>query len=496
VFKEFTIWNALTDVRANLRTINGPTGKGEDFHYRRAAEIPPVAINEEDVHAAYPMEVSYTPQESPEHMSTKYVRLLPAHPGQAQDLVLRVDGDPITSSLELSLLATFGVSGWGVQVLKIDWDEETVAVEEMIPFYGSQEGQVRIQGFGDPVDEVIVAISNLDTEFDRGFVSYAAGPPPDMEAFDLSVRTEGDGRVFLSWKADGKDEIEGFRIIRKNAVAFPLDPEEVYRSLSPENRTGRHLTTDVLTVLPPDQTTYVDSTARMGPLMSEERYHYAVVPFDAYGLGGRAAIAQTIVAPVDTVLPWADLHVNQISAGNLHLRLSASEYLPTRYPPKVIAHLPDGDTTSVALTPKGGTLFASRTWEGPVAFSPQIPSGEIHFDVFMEDRGGNAVEGPDAVRTGGTFLYTTTELPPVVVYPNPLKREDRTATFDVGAGAEQTLHVHIYTVAGELVRVLSGKETVEWDVQNEDGERVRSGIYFFRVYVDGVTSLGKVAVVE
>ncbi|MCK5733110.1 MAG: hypothetical protein KAI38_02925, partial [Candidatus Latescibacteria bacterium] len=458
VFKEFTVWNALTDERAGLRTF-GDGRTPDDLHYRRAGEIPPISVTEADVHRSYPVEAAYTSQGSPEHMSTKYVRLLP-EPGYVGDLVVRVDGDDLASGLDLSLLASFGLNGWGAQVLMIDWDDSTVAVDEILPFFGSQEGQMTIQGFGDPIDEVILALSNLDTEFDTGTLRYAAGPPPEMAASDLLVASDGNGLVSLSWTSQGDQEIFGFRVIRKNAVVSALQPEEVHRSLSGENRGGSHLVVDVLAVLPPDQTAFVDSTAMMGPLTNETWYDYAVVPFDASGLSGTAAFAPSVVAPEDTIPPAADLVVRKLAPGNLHLRLEADETLPNRVAPVLSVVFPDEDSVTVEMEPTGGTLFACRIWEKELVFSPHMESGVITFSVRIEDKGGNVVE---TLRSGSVFDYDHKEetLPPAVVYPNPIGRDDERAIFDVGASPDQEIGVRIYTISGELVRVLDGSGKAE-----------------------------------
>ncbi len=496
VFKEFTVWNALTDERAGLRT-RGDGRMPDDFHYRRAGEIPPISVTEADVHRSYPVEAAYTSQGSPEHMSTKYVRLLP-EPGYVGDLVVRVDGDDLASSLDLSLLASFGLNGWGAQVLQIDWDDSTVVVDEILPFFGSQEGQMTIRGFGDPIDEVMLVLSNLDTEFDTGTLRYAAGPPPEMAASDLLVASDGNGLISLSWNSEGirAQEIRGFRVIRKNAVVSALQPEEVVRSLSEENRGGSHLVVDVLAVLPPDQTAFVDSTAMMGPLTNETWYDYAVVPFDASGLSGTAAFAPSVIAPEDTIAPVADLVVRKLAPGNLHLRLEADEYLPNRAAPVLSVVFPDEDSVTVELEPVGGTLFASKYWRNELAFSPHMKSGVIQFSVRIEDKGGNVVE---ALRSGGIYPYVHIEetLLPVVVYPNPIGRDDARAIFDVGASPDQETAVRIYTISGELVRALDGSGKAEWDIKNAAGRRVQSGIYFFRVKAEGAgEQLGKIAVID
>jgi len=111
----------------------------------------------------------------------------------------------------------------------------------------------------------------------------------------------------------------------------------------------------------------------------------------------------------------------------------------------------------------------------------------------MEDKGGNEVK---TLRSGRVFDYTKVEVPPVVVYPNPIGKDDERAIFDVGAQPEQKVVVRIYTISGELVRVLDGSGKAEWDVKNADKRRVQSGIYFFRVEVERSKRLGKIAVVD
>jgi len=92
------------------------------------------------------------------------------------------------------------------------------------------------------------------------------------------------------------------------------------------------------------------------------------------------------------------------------------------------------------------------------------------------------------------------DLSAVAVYPNPFKPNDNNpATGDYSTGIKfvnltRNAQVYIYNIAGELVRRagLDADEYGEcrWDVKNDDGEKVASGVYIF-VVKDDTVKVGK-----
>src|SRR5207249_2039837 len=83
----------------------------------------------------------------------------------------------------------------------------------------------------------------------------------------------------------------------------------------------------------------------------------------------------------------------------------------------------------------------------------------------------------------------TQNLERVVVVPNPFRA---TAEWDTPTGHEvhfinlpQEARIRIFTVAGDLVAELHHSDRVRdferWDLKNDDGHDVASGIYMFRV---------------
>ncbi|MBN1560721.1 S8 family serine peptidase [candidate division KSB1 bacterium] len=85
----------------------------------------------------------------------------------------------------------------------------------------------------------------------------------------------------------------------------------------------------------------------------------------------------------------------------------------------------------------------------------------------------------------------------VKVYPNPLVMDDAEAiTF---ANLQQGDQVQILTSRGQLVKTLrknDGDGDLEWDLTNERGDVVASGIYLYRISGDDTLVLDKLAIVR
>ncbi|MCH7549348.1 MAG: T9SS type A sorting domain-containing protein [Candidatus Krumholzibacteriota bacterium] len=86
-------------------------------------------------------------------------------------------------------------------------------------------------------------------------------------------------------------------------------------------------------------------------------------------------------------------------------------------------------------------------------------------------------------------------------YPNPFNPAT-TIQFSIAKRGHVTLRV--YNVSGQLVRTLvdddmaprAGSYAVEWDGRNDDGVRVASGIYFYRVTATGFVNTRKMVLLK
>jgi hypothetical protein len=86
-------------------------------------------------------------------------------------------------------------------------------------------------------------------------------------------------------------------------------------------------------------------------------------------------------------------------------------------------------------------------------------------------------------------------------YPNPFN-PTTTIEYLVPDGALQPVSLVVYDVTGARVRTLvdapqrGGRYAVEWDGRNEIGQRVSSGVYFYRLVQPGFSSTRKMVVLK
>ena len=80
------------------------------------------------------------------------------------------------------------------------------------------------------------------------------------------------------------------------------------------------------------------------------------------------------------------------------------------------------------------------------------------------------------------------------VYPNPahVADGDTQVTFDELGSAT----IEIYTVQGQLVRRASAESVFQWDLKNDSGREVASGVYFYVIEQGGGSVSGKVVVIR
>ncbi|NTV51575.1 MAG: T9SS type A sorting domain-containing protein, partial [Candidatus Firestonebacteria bacterium] len=86
----------------------------------------------------------------------------------------------------------------------------------------------------------------------------------------------------------------------------------------------------------------------------------------------------------------------------------------------------------------------------------------------------------------------------VIVYPNPITKKDSiNKTFTFFLIPSNTATLKIYTLDGHLVKTLTKNDTTDkmsWDLNNEGGSSIASGIYLYVITGEGGTKKGKLGV--
>lgn len=164
------------------------------------------------------------------------------------------------------------------------------------------------------------------------------------------------------------------------------------------------------------------------------------------------------------------------------------------------------DTATLRLLPDGnasGTEYIIEKWTETTGTYDLIYTGsprDIPVPGLLpgeENRFRVTVVDPDGVSTGAVneVIYTSNDFSvnDVMAYPVPFKagKGVDSITFDQ---MPDDATAKIYTTAGTLVKELRGDGEVLWNVHNEDGEPVASGVYFVRVSGRGGDKTFKIVV--
>ena len=123
----------------------------------------------------------------------------------------------------------------------------------------------------------------------------------------------------------------------------------------------------------------------------------------------------------------------------------------------------------------------------------QTPDSTYTLEIEAKDAKGNATE----TYQGSFRVQQNQVIRDVYPYPNPMS-DHTTFAFRVEGGRNEMLHdfaLRIYTLSGRLVRELTaadleqplsvGWNTLRWNGRDEDGDRVATGVYLYRVRIKG-----------
>ena len=104
----------------------------------------------------------------------------------------------------------------------------------------------------------------------------------------------------------------------------------------------------------------------------------------------------------------------------------------------------------------------------------------------------------DWPQDGGEASFLTTR-----PFPNPVSAGAASITWSIPTGtASAPVGITIFDVAGRVVRTMDlgvqepGEHAVDWDLRDEDGGAIPSGIYFYRLTVGHETITEKLMVVR
>lgn len=253
------------------------------------------------------------------------------------------------------------------------------------------------------------------------------------------------------------------------------------------------------------QTEQWDGTDKIGKPVDEGTYPF-IIKAEVQGLGtfitGAVSVSREEEVPSDTTDPVV---VSTVPSNGATL---------ATYITKVSAFLQDEkDGSGIDLAASsiilrdsnGGAISGTKETDaaGTITItlrSEQSTPGQYTIEVTAVDKAGN--------RKIKVVQFTLTEeavsalgIQEVYSYPNPAKNQNPKIHYKLPSTA--TVTINIFTLMGDLAKTIevgsqgAGERSQEWDLENDDGDLVSSGVYIYTIEATGMDTVkGKMIVIR
>jgi hypothetical protein len=262
------------------------------------------------------------------------------------------------------------------------------------------------------------------------------------------------------------------------------------------------LTATVASDGPPEHITYNNTALRTVYVMADETPPTLTVRSEGRELPETPDDLQALQDPRLPFVPTTPRLRVQVRDDNPYLRLTDTSRVEVYFKEGLP---PDGPglVSQYRRVPFSGPALAfdpagdDEENEAQVLYEPDLPTEDATYTLKVEatDAQGNEAE-PYTVTFRVQQEQVIEDLYP---YPNPMSDHTRFAFRIRGGNTRPTdFQLRIYTVSGRLVREFDGTDVndgaglrptgwnfLRWNGRDEDGDRVATGVYLYRVRMDG-----------
>ncbi len=159
------------------------------------------------------------------------------------------------------------------------------------------------------------------------------------------------------------------------------------------------------------------------------------------------------------------------------------------------------DLSHYKLTPSGQVISVSilndERSQIELKLSPQSMAGGFGQDAYLilnhlKSNEQIEMDSPQEI----SLIRPVNDLQHLVIYPQPVRPENEQLIF---AKLPQNTQIQIFTLNGRNIRSFNRVNDtggIIWDLRDQSGKRVGSGIYFYRVECEGKERVGKLVIVR
>ena len=304
-----------------------------------------------------------------------------------------------------------------------------------------------LEGYDIYTETVVVEIVNID--YGVVILNETALPATNV----VAVINEGNTEVSLTWNSPAIRELESYDVFR-------------FLEVNNQNQTDWELLSSII-----DETFYVDTTWEQ---LDPEVYQYAIVAQYTNGIVAEAALSN-VVEKLPVFNPPQNFTVDQYSG------------LATWDPPVPV---PGAILIEYNVYLDGEIFTTTETeWQFENLMNGEIYTAGIVavYDLGISDYIELSFEflgtGVDNNMVSSTKLFGN--------YPNPFN-PTTTISFET-ANLHENARIEIYNLKGQKVKQLisnqvsAGQHSVIWDGTDFNDQPIGSGIYFYKLIVNGKT---------
>lgn len=185
-------------------------------------------------------------------------------------------------------------------------------------------------------------------------------------------------------------------------------------------------------------------------------------------------------------------NVNILNTGDTSNNYTFTPILPREY--MFAAAWRDTAQYQINVTPPGSSAESASAGTSPMYLPiSRTDVGGWSYNVTLQS--SLNASHPFVVMVGQKIpAYPSLD---VKVYPNPFNADEHDVMIFEGLPVDAT--IKIYTISGTLLRTINKSDstgTYFWYIDNNDGEKIASGVYLFHIESGGQTAKGKLAIVR